>query len=259
LPRQKPRTFIDGKPAARVGDKADCEVALDDTVRGGLMTVFIDGQPASRIYDNTDIGLVMEGSPTVLLGESTPRPLTPFQVAWLYNYLDSQRDTIPFEYVDVGCEVRADRMCELISSLGIPVRKQWVRATRASGQLTVAIPNYPGGGVKWYWHVAPVVEVALPGGAQQRIIDPSLGFKEPVTVDEWIQKQTSNPAATVTGSTSKDVYKRAWDESTEWWVESANKLRNSMMTSRYLNGYREWRAMLPKDSGRKIPNQPVHF
>ena len=259
LPRQKPRTFINGKPAARVGDKADCEVAPDDTVRGGLMTVFIDGHPASRIHDNTDIGLIMEGSPTVLLGESTPGPLTPFQAEWLYKYLDSQRDTIPFEYADYGCEVRADRMCELISSLGIPVRKQWVRCTPASGKLYVPIENYPQGGVTWDWHVAPVVEVTRDNGVQSMVIDPSLGFKEPVTVETWIQKQTTKPKATVTESSSKEIYRRGWNMAGTSWDDSRNELRNSKETRDHLNFFRNKRAALPQGSDRKAPNRPAHF
>jgi uncharacterized Zn-binding protein involved in type VI secretion len=259
LPRGGPQTVINGKPAARVGDKADCKVALDDTVRGGTMTIFVDGMPASRIHDPTDIGLIMEGSPDVMLGESGGGPLTPFQAEWLYNYLDKQRDAIPFEYAQNGCEARADRMCELIDSLGIPVEKQWLRATRASGQLAVAIPKHPRGEVKWNWHVAPVIAVALPGGPQKKVIDPSLGFQKPVTIQAWIEKQTTRPAETVTGATPKEVYRRAWDTSSECWVDARNLLRNSMDTHHHLNGYREERAKPIEEGGRNIPNKRVHF
>jgi uncharacterized Zn-binding protein involved in type VI secretion len=96
LPRSEPRTLINGKPAARVGDKAACLVPTPDTVRAGLITVFIDGSPASRKLDKTDMGSIIVGSPDVLLGEELAGPLTPYQAEWLYKYLDAQRNAIPF-------------------------------------------------------------------------------------------------------------------------------------------------------------------
>jgi hypothetical protein len=94
----------------------------------------------------------------------------------------------------------------------------------------------------------------------RRVIDPSLGFRKPVTVDEWIQAQTTKPELTVTGSTSKEVYLRKWDAGTESWADALNVLRDSYRTHEYLNGFRESRATtLPVDSGRRIPNKLVHY
>jgi uncharacterized Zn-binding protein involved in type VI secretion len=251
-----PLTFINGKNAARVSDKAFCTAPAPDTLRGGLITVFIDGNPASRIADKTDVGSIVAGSADVLLGEWGGGPLTSFQAKWLYDYLAKQGD-IPFEYATDGCFARADRMSDLISSLGIPVQKQWVSATAASGLLQVPINNYPGNGVKWLWHVAPTVQVAQPGGGSlPMIMDPSLRPGAPITVEHWIGVQSSNPTATATTVTSPRVYKNPYNESTKAWRPRDG---SPSETARDLELYRIRREGLPASSGRNVPIAPVHF
>ena len=251
-----PKTFINGKNAARVNDKALCTAPAPDTVRGGLITVFIDGNPASRIADKTDVGTIVAGSADVLLGEWGGGPLTSFQAKWLYDYLAEQKN-IPFESATDGCFARADRMSNLIGSLGIPVQKQWVSMTSKSGLLHVPINNYPSNGVTWGWHVAPTVQVAQPGGGSlPMIIDPSLRPGEPITVDRWIGMQNSNPTATATTSTSPSVYNNNYDESTKTWHPRNG---SPSETAAYLEYYRARRETLPVSSGRNIPNAPVHF
>lgn len=251
-----PLTFINGKNAARVSDKAFCTAPAPDTLRGGLITVFIDGNPASRIADKTDVGSIVAGSADVLLGEWGGGPLTSFQAKWLYDYLAKQGD-IPFEYATDGCFARADRMSDLISSLGISVQKQWVSATAASGMLHVPISDYPGNGVKWGYHVAPTVQVAQPGGGSlPMVMDPSLRPGEPITVERWIGMQSSNSTATATTSTPSDVYFNLYDESTKEWIPYGG---SSSETAKDLEVYRIKREKLPASSGRNIPNAPTHF
>lgn len=249
-------TFINGKNAARVNDKAFCTAPAPDTVRGGLITVFIDGSPASRIADKTDVGSIVVGSADVLLGEWGGGPLKPFQAKWLYNYLAEQKE-IPFEYATDGCFARADRMSELIRSLGIPVQKQWVSMTSTSGPLHVPINNYPNGGVKWSYHVAPTVQVAQPGGGSlPMIMDPSLRPGGPITVDQWIGMQTSKPGAVETVPTPASVYLNPYDEPTDTWRPI---MGSPDRTAASLEYYRVQREALPASSGRNVLNAPVHF
>lgn len=250
-------TRINGKNAARVGDRAFCNAPAPDTVREGLITVFIDGNPASRILDKTDVGTVVMGSPDVLLGEWGGGPLTEFQAQWLYNYLASQ-EQIPFEYATDGCFARADRMALYMERLGVPVEKQWSVAKPGS-YLHVNIPGYSDGrqvgGVTWGWHVAPVVSVQTPGNSPRpMVIDPSLGSGRPVSVGEWIGKQTSDPSTVDTFSTSSDVY------FSKEVTGTTDEMRDLERTAKDLENYRDHRAIdLPPSTGRNIPNRPVHY
>jgi uncharacterized Zn-binding protein involved in type VI secretion len=210
-----PKVFINRKHAVRVGDHAFCKTAPPDTVRGGLISVMVHGMPLSGLFHQTDVGFISSGSPNVFIGESKGGPLTPAQAQWLYEYLKSQKD-IPFGYSKDGCFARADRMCNDIAALGIPVQKQWVFATDESGQLKT-----PGGGsptgTGWDWHVAPVVPVQQPGGGTQPMIfDPSIGspstgaFQRPLTVDEWLTRQHVDPAKVDTDTTGIGTYRRGF-------------------------------------------------
>ena len=62
-----PTTLIDGLPAARVGDMCVC-VGPPDVIVLGSFTVLIGGQPAARMGDMTAHGgVIVMGSPTVLI------------------------------------------------------------------------------------------------------------------------------------------------------------------------------------------------
>lgn len=69
LPPGEPTVFIDGLPAARVGDMAVC-AGPPDTIILGSGTVFIGGSPAARMGDLTAHGgSIVAGSSTVLIGD----------------------------------------------------------------------------------------------------------------------------------------------------------------------------------------------
>lgn len=60
---------IGGIPAARVGDMATC-VGPPDVIALGSMGVFIEGKPAARLGDRTAHGgVIVAGCPTVLVGD----------------------------------------------------------------------------------------------------------------------------------------------------------------------------------------------
>ena len=68
LPPGAPTVLIAGIPAARVGDLCTC-VGPPDTITAGSSTVMIGGMPAARIGDATAHGgIIVMGSPTVLIG-----------------------------------------------------------------------------------------------------------------------------------------------------------------------------------------------
>ena len=223
---------INGFAAARVGDKAFCVGVPPDTLRGGSLSVLIENAPATRLGDSTDVGKVVMGSTDVDFGDWGGGALSPDQAQWLYDYLASQGD-IPFEYATEGCFARADRMAARIDALGIDVRKQFVYSTNESGLLSVPIANYPGGGVTWGYHVAPIVNVssAVNGQIAPMVMDPSLGAG-PLSVDGWIGLQTSNPGEVISETTDRDVYFR---DVTGAYEESSDL----QMTSNDLEKYRE--------------------
>lgn len=68
LPPGAPTVFIEGMPAARMGDMATC-TGPPDTILQGSSTVLIEGMPAARMGDMTAHGgQIVAGSPTVMIG-----------------------------------------------------------------------------------------------------------------------------------------------------------------------------------------------
>jgi Glutaminase len=100
---------------------------------------------------------------------------------------------IPFLFPDDGCWARAHEMCRLIMGEGTTTpAKMWIYCGPGA-YLHVRTGNHPACNVTWGWHVAPTVTVALPGGDETMVIDPSL-FTEPVRVEHWKSVQ-GDPAA----------------------------------------------------------------
>ena len=68
MPPGCPTVLIGGLPAARVGDMCICTGPPDSIVMGSS-TVLIGGMPAARMGDSTAHGgVVVIGSPTVIIG-----------------------------------------------------------------------------------------------------------------------------------------------------------------------------------------------
>ena len=64
-----PDVFIGGKPAARVGDKVQCEVGGPDIIVEGAPMVLINGRPAAILGSKTAHGgVIIGGSRDVLIG-----------------------------------------------------------------------------------------------------------------------------------------------------------------------------------------------
>lgn len=68
LPSCEPTVLIGNKPAARVGDHAQCN-APPDSIKMGEASVLIGNKQAARLGDPTAHGgVIVQGEPTVLIG-----------------------------------------------------------------------------------------------------------------------------------------------------------------------------------------------
>lgn len=88
-------------------------------------------------------------------------------------------------YPDDGCYARAALVNHLLSRWNIPAAGK----VFAFGDLTSKNSNTKTGYVSWWYHVAPVVEVA----GQKYVLDPSVETHHPLTLREWLSRISDNP------------------------------------------------------------------
>lgn len=70
-----PDVFINGLPAARVGDQLKCD-GSPDTIVEGEPSILIDGRPIARMRDHTAHGgIIIGGSGDVIIGDSRQNTL----------------------------------------------------------------------------------------------------------------------------------------------------------------------------------------
>lgn len=67
LPPGSVNVFIEGMPAARMGDLCQCGPRTD-SITIGSATVFINGMPAARLNDPTSGGVIISAATTVFIG-----------------------------------------------------------------------------------------------------------------------------------------------------------------------------------------------
>lgn len=97
-------------------------------------------------------------------------PDFPRRISWLYP-----KD---------GCFARAAMFNRNAFRKFIPIPKK----VFAFGNLRVKTPNARRGVVGWWYHVAPIVEV----NGQKFVLDPSIDYEKPLTLNEWLAKM-GNP------------------------------------------------------------------
>lgn len=83
-----------------------------------------------------------------------------------------------------GCYARTHLMVRRLLDRGLVPSKVWAFAAGSADLLWTETSDHPDGRVQWQYHVAPVVLVRGPGGAQEMVMDPIL-FNRPVAIDEW--------------------------------------------------------------------------
>lgn len=98
----------------------------------------------------------------------------------LFDQLADMND-IAFGFLSDGCFARAHIMCRRMQDVGLDPGKAW--AFEAMDKLQVNLPGI--GAYKWWFHVAPAIELCDDNGkAHAYVIDPSL-FDGPVRLKEW--------------------------------------------------------------------------
>lgn len=88
-------------------------------------------------------------------------------------------------YPDDGCFARA--------GLAIMNLHKWKQAMPSKvfvfGDLEVRTKNSPSGSVSWWYHVAPLVEVA----GQKYVLDPAIEPQKPLKLEEWLATMSNRP------------------------------------------------------------------
>jgi hypothetical protein len=98
-------------------------------------------------------------------------------------------------------------MCRLMIADGAQPEKIWIFGTLPPGGISeytdpplhVTSPNKPECDVRWYWHIAPTLQVSTGSGIETWIIDPSL-FPSPVPKATWVAEQRDPSAAVASSS-----------------------------------------------------------
>lgn len=92
--------------------------------------------------------------------------------------------SIPFDFVEFGCEARAHKMAQVIKNRGYACQKYWIRGNLAAWHHdTQCCP-------RWAFHIAPLVKVRMSDNSiVYRIIDPSVSLRNDgfSTIEEWEQ------------------------------------------------------------------------
>ncbi len=88
---------------------------------------------------------------------------------------------LPIQYIKDGCYARAHVIDKLLADKGYNSAKIF-----AVGNLRAANEVFPEG-VKWRYHVAPVVMVRNGEQVEFRVVDPSIDT-EPLLADEWVRR-----------------------------------------------------------------------
>ena len=103
-------------------------------------------------------------------------------------------------YPDDGCYARAGLAIRTLLTADPTMRAPG--KIFAFGDLSVRTKNSPEGRVEWWYHVAPVVRV----GRVTYVLDPSIEPSRPLTVDEWIGRQTRTPKSTLVAICGSGTY-----------------------------------------------------
>lgn len=128
------------------------------------------------------------GSEVPELDDSQLVPISIAKCNDLFDYLSgldtpnhapaNSKGTIPFRFVEHGCEARAHEVCRILMSLGIRPTKVW--AFGADELLNLTTDYHPDCTVQWGFHVAAAVQTV----SGVRILDPSIE-SHPMTLGEF--------------------------------------------------------------------------
>lgn len=88
-------------------------------------------------------------------------------------------------YPDDGCFARAALAVMNLKAAKVPVPSK----VFVFGDLQVSTKNAEGGSVTWWYHVAPLVEVA----GVKYVLDPAIEPSRPLKLDEWLATMSTTP------------------------------------------------------------------
>ena len=143
-----------------------------------------------------------------LMGESAleETEVSPAEAARIFTVMSTLTFTdtagtqspVPYHYPVDGCYARAHMMAQVLTRAGYASER--VFATSTTGGLE--IPNQysedqPGGAppvTRWFYHVAPIINVRTAAGVEQQVIDPSTQAG-PVPIATWLGAMGVAPAS----------------------------------------------------------------
>ncbi len=100
---------------------------------------------------------------------------------------------ISFQYCQDGCYARAHKMCWILNNTyHYATHKIFSFANSGSDQLSVQCQKWGGCCVRWWYHVAPLVNIKTTTGVKAFVFDPAM-FDQPVLLATWLHAQ-ENPA-----------------------------------------------------------------
>jgi hypothetical protein len=145
-----------------------------------------------------------------LMGESVGEQteVSPTEAARIFTVMSGLTFTdatgaqspVPFHYPVDGCYARAQMMASVLTRAGFASER--VFATSSVPGSPLEIPNQysedqPGGAppvTRWFYHVAPIIQVRTAGGIQQHVIDPSTQGG-PVPIETWLAAMSVPPGS----------------------------------------------------------------
>lgn len=99
---------------------------------------------------------------------------------------------ISFQYCQDGCYARAHKMCWILNNkYNYETHKIFSFAYPSSYTLSVQAQKWGGCCIRWWYHVAPLVNIKTPAGIKAYVFDPAM-FNQPVLLATWLHAQ-ENP------------------------------------------------------------------
>lgn len=152
---------------------------------------------------------------------------------------------ISWLYPDDGCYARSQLSNLNFADWEIPVPDK----VFAFGDLAVDTPNSPHGSVSWWYHVAPIVQVQ----GVKYVLDPAIEPTRPLTLDEWLERQNSEPGEVKVSICRSGTYSPYSVCSRRIMETQTSALRDQIR----LLGY-EWERLeeLGRDPERELGHEP---
>lgn len=142
-------------------------------------------------YAQTDWTLVPEVS-----GEELQRLFVDVRDKRLLKDSKGRNRRLTYLFPDNGCFARAEMVTAEAGRTGqVKPAKIFV-----FGNLAVRTDFHPDGLVTWWYHVAPVLRV----GSEAYVLDPSMDFRRPLPVSEWVKMMDSAVDVSICSSHSYD-------------------------------------------------------